>query len=221
MAIRGNVIAFHAADGQLYVFERTASGWQSSPVAEPSYNAFAYATDLEIDNGTIVVAGVVCSEQQVRAYRKNVSGTWARIGTASVAPGDCSRSRFPVGVAISGNTTVVSVDRLSDDTGAAYFYGPPSTWSQPVQALNYPLFDASPVAISGDLSVLSGSELFQRSWADGRSNKTCSAPSSISAQVQSRSAATWFAELGTFRVGVPGGCSRPFLRVRALEPARR
>lgn len=49
-----------------------------------------------------------------------------------------------------------------------YFYRPPSTWSQPVQAVNYPLFDALPVAISGDLSVLTGSELFQRSsgvWA--------------------------------------------------------
>jgi hypothetical protein len=165
VAIRGNVIAFHAL-GQLHVFERTANGWQSSPVDRVSENPtsnFAYVTDLEIDNGTIVAAGVVCSEQEVRAFRKNASGTWVRVGTANIAPVDCSVGIAPIDVAISGNTTVMGVARLPDNTGAAYFYGAPSTWGQPAQTVSYPLGRGTPVAISGNLSILSGAELFQRS----------------------------------------------------------
>jgi hypothetical protein len=171
VAIRGNVIAFHAA-GQLHVFERTASGWQSSPVDRASefpVGNFADARDIEIDNGTVVFAVMACNGLEARAFRKNTSGTWVRIGTASTPPADCTIGATTVDVAISGNTMILGAPYLQDHTGGAFFFnGAPSTWNFPAQTESFPWGRGKPVAIAGNLSILDGWELHERSsgaWA--------------------------------------------------------
>lgn len=171
IAMRGNIIAIDFDEP--YVFERNASGtWQPSPIEEP-YDFSGPAGDIEIDNGTIIVASA-CIAFRVRAARKNASGAWALAGDAESDPaGDPNRcvSRFE-DVAISGNTTLLSAERLADATSADYFFsGPPQTWTLTQRVAGYTL----PVALEGDFAVLgragtlrAAPELFQRTsgvWA--------------------------------------------------------
>jgi hypothetical protein len=162
LAIRGNIIAY-AVTGRLFVYERNAAGWQESPI-DP-YAVLAQPYDVDIDNGTIVVGAMTCGHAEAQAYRKNSSGTWVRVGTASSAPTtSICRRRTDVGTAISGNTTILAVARLADATGVVYFFnGAPSTWSTPALTVNYPNGGGTPVASSGDLAIIAGSQLYRRS----------------------------------------------------------
>jgi len=162
LAIRGNIIAY-AVTGRLFVYERDGSGWQESPIAPNAVLARPY--DVDIDNGTIVVGAMTCGHAEAQAYRKNTSGTWVRVGTASSAPTTsiCYR-RTDIGTAISGNTTILAVAQLADGTGVVYFFnGAPSTWSAPALTVNYPDGGGTPVASSGDLAIIAGSQLYRRS----------------------------------------------------------
>ncbi|MBM0104811.1 hypothetical protein JM946_08630 [Steroidobacter sp. S1-65] len=159
VAIRGNVIA-HIV-GELYVFERTASGWQPSPVQPLALGGAAF--DLDIDSGTIVVATLTCSNAQAEAFRKNASGTWVRVGVAASAPVSCDGGSYAL-AAISGNTTLLAAPRLNDGTAATYFFnGAPATWTAPAQTVSYPIGQGVPIAIAGSLAILNGSELYRRS----------------------------------------------------------
>lgn len=162
LAIRGNLIAY-AVTGRLFVYERNASGWQ--PSAIDPYAVAGQPYDVDIDNGTIVVAAMTCGHAEAQAYMKNAAGTWVRVGTASSAPTTpiCYR-RTDIGTAISGNTTLLAVARLADGSGVAYFFnGAPSTWSTPALTVNYPNGGGTPVASSGDLAIIAGSQLYRRS----------------------------------------------------------
>jgi hypothetical protein len=161
LAIQGNIIAY-AVTGRLFVYERNASGWQESPI-DP-YAVLAQPHGVDIDNGTIVVGAMTCSHAEAQAYRKNASGTWVRVGTATSAPTDSCNRPSALSVATSGNTTILAVARLNDGTGAAYFFtGAPNTWSAPALTVNYPSGGGTPVAISGDLAIIAGSQVYRRS----------------------------------------------------------
>lgn len=159
VAIRGNVVAH--VTSQLRVFERTASGWQLS-ATEP-YPVVGEAWDVDIDNGTILVAAQAGYHAEAQAYRKNASGTWVRVGTGRSAPTPSENPSSAHG-AISGNTVILATSRLADRTAAAYFFtGAPATWTAPSQTVSYPFGNYFPVAVSGDLAILNGADLYQRS----------------------------------------------------------
>lgn len=175
VAMRGNLIAIQF--DRLAVFERTASGWQRSAVdsqSEQPGNGSVNAHDVEIDGTTIVIGtqeapGSVqgFSTLEARAFRKNASGTWVRVGTASSEP--ASNASLKSDVAISGNTTLLPAQLLADGTSASYVLeGAPSNWTNTARINRY----AWPVAIHQDLAIFTGMErnagqtfptIFQRS----------------------------------------------------------
>jgi hypothetical protein len=160
VAIRGNIIAH--VPGNLRVFERTASGWQTGAVAPEAVSGEAW--DVDIDNGTILIAAAACQSVQAQAFRKNASGTWVRAGTGLSEPTNCEFASYAQG-AISGNTTLLAAPRLADlSTSAIHFFnGAPNTWTAPAQTVGYEFDGGVPIALSGDLAILNGSDLFQRS----------------------------------------------------------
>lgn len=162
LAIRGNLIAYAVTD-RLFVYELNGSVWQESSIDPYVVQAEPY--DVDIDNDTIVVGAMACGHAEAQAYRKNSSGAWVRVGTASSAPTTpfCYR-RTEIGTAISGDTTILAVAHLADATGAVYFFnGAPSTWSTPALTVNYPNGGGTPVASSGDLAIIGGAKLYRRS----------------------------------------------------------
>lgn len=163
VALRGNVIAY-VVSNQLRVFERTTTGWQQSPVTfPPDEPIFVAAWDVDIDNGTIILASRNHScITEAKAFRKNSSGAWARAGSAAgTAPVNCDNPSYDA--AISGNTVLISGTRLLGGGGESYFFdGPSSTWTVPSQTLSHDSTEPLRVAISGDLAIIEGSELYER-----------------------------------------------------------
>lgn len=160
VTIRGNIIAH--VPGELRVFERSATGWQTSAVEHSAVGGEAW--DVDIDNGTILVAAAACQTVQAQAFRKNASGTWVRAGTGLSEPTSCDLPSYAQG-AISGNTALLAAPRLADlSTSAIHFFnGAPNTWTIPAQTFGYEFDRGVPIALSGDLAILNGSDLVQRS----------------------------------------------------------
>lgn len=160
VTIRGNIIAH--VPGNLRVFERTASGWQTSPVEPEAVTGEAW--DVDIDNGTILVAAAACQTVQAQAFRKNASGAWVRAGTGLSEPTSCELPSYAQG-AISGNTVLLAAPRLADlsTSGISFFNGAPNAWTVPAQIVGYAIDRGVPIALSGDLAILDGSDMFQRS----------------------------------------------------------
>lgn len=163
VALRGNVVAY-VVSNQLHVFERSSIGWQESPVSfPPDEPIFVAAWDVDIDNGTIVLASrnLDCATE-AKAFRKNSSGAWARAGSAvGTAAVNCDNPSYDA--AISGNTVVVSVTRLVGGGVETYFFdGPSNTWNVPSQTFSHESIEPLRVAISGDLAIIQGSDLYER-----------------------------------------------------------
>lgn len=160
VALRGNIVAH--VPGELRVFERTATGWQTSPVQLPAVEGEAW--DVDIDNGTVLVAAGACQTVQAQAFRKNASGTWVRAGTGLSDATSCDLPSYAQG-AISGNTALLAAPRLADRSSSAihFFNGAPSNWTMPAQTIGYEFDRGVPIALSGDFAVLYGRDVFQRS----------------------------------------------------------
>lgn len=107
VAMQGNVAAI--VHGNLYVYERTSAGWTFTTVL----NGIPQAAELEIDAGTIVLAGRFC---QWRSFRKNSAGQWRPL--VSYGPtADCNFSNQDVD--ISG-TRIVLANPLAGSIGPSF-----------------------------------------------------------------------------------------------------
>lgn len=165
IALQGNIVAMTFRN-QLQIAERTASGWQQTAMLATPPGITEMGSDIDIDGGTIVVAGE-SNRAQAIIFRKSAAGVWGYAGHVNgetFAPG--SYEDFYGGdVDISGNTIVV---------GATGLVAPPETepharvfvytnnngsWVQSA-VLPYPLQQAEPysfgqrVGVEGDTLIL-------------------------------------------------------------------
>lgn len=107
VALQGNIVAMTFRN-QLQIAERTASGWQQTAMLATPPGITEMGTDVEIDGGTVLVAGE-SSRAQAIIFRKNSAGVWGYAGHVngeSFIPG-VYEDFFGGDVDISGNTIVV------------------------------------------------------------------------------------------------------------------
>jgi hypothetical protein len=177
VALRGNLLAAFFS-GRLRVYERTASGWQSSPV-DPQYTAYnpPWIADLEISGTTILLGsgapGFGCDRYQARALRKNSSGVWVPVGNVASSDPATDASCFQSDVSTSGQFTALAADTLANGTSAAYIFpGSLGNWSAPVRFSG----QRSPVALENGTALLSGSAVFRFSGGSWIQTQTLQRP---------------------------------------------
>ena len=106
VALEGNILAVAFQD-RVIIAERLASGWNVTANLAPPPGITHMGSDVEIDNGTIVV-GAFTGNYQALIYRKNSSGAWAYTGHVTGGPWQPNGGEFFGGdVDISGNTIVL------------------------------------------------------------------------------------------------------------------
>jgi len=164
VALEGNILAVAFQD-RVIIAERLASGWNVTANLAPPPGITHMGSDVEIDNGTIVV-GAFTGNYQALIYRKNSSGAWAYTGHVTGGPWQPNGGEFFGGdVDISGNTIVLGCPYhiLPDGTpsgSVVVFTDTGAGWVQNTE-LRYPLSDAEPpnwgahVAMEADKLIVS------------------------------------------------------------------
>lgn len=162
VALQGNILAVAFQD-RLIIAERLSNGWNVTDRTTPPGIAHM-GSDVEIDNGTIVV-GAGTANYQALIYRKNASGVWTYTGNVTGGPWQPNGSVFFGGdVDISGNTIVLGCPyHILPDTpsgSVVTFTNMGGSWVQSAD-LRYPLSDEEPanwgtrVALEADKLVVS------------------------------------------------------------------
>ena len=115
------------------VFERASSTWTQSPL-QASLQSGIQGTDIEIDNGRILVPRLACENDAV-VIRK-VSGTWVSEGTLDGTTNDCGDSPPLPFLDLQGELAVVFNPGAGlEHTAARVFRQSNGTWS-PYLAFN-------------------------------------------------------------------------------------
>ena len=164
VALQGNILAVTFQD-RLIIAERLTSGWNVTANLITPPGITHMGSDVEIDNGTIVV-GAGTGSYQALIYRKNASGVWTYTGQVTGGPWQPNGGEFFGGdVDISGNTIVLGcpyhiLPEGSSSGSVVVFTNAGGSWVRSAE-LRYPLSDEEPpnwgthVAMEADKLVVS------------------------------------------------------------------
>jgi hypothetical protein len=148
VALQGNIAAV-TFPGTLMVVERGTNGWSVTATLNTPPDVRDMGSDVEIDNGTIVVGGET-GNYQALIYRKNASGVWSFISSLTGGPRHQNDSGdFHGGdVDISGNTVTIASPfftlPVGPPSGSVFvFTNTGASWVQSA-VLRYPLSDEEP-----------------------------------------------------------------------------
>lgn len=179
VALQGNIVAM-TFRGRLIIAERLINNWGVVADLTTPPGVSDMGSDVEIDNGTIVV-GAETGNYQALIYRKNASGVWTYTGRVTGGPRHQDAGDFIGGdVDISGNTIAVAGPYytlpVGPPSGSVFmFTNTGSNWVQSA-VLRYPLSDEEPpgwgthVAVDGDRLAISNSYARGENYFYRRSN---------------------------------------------------
>lgn len=130
IAVSGNTLVVGNLTGQVYVYEKPASGWGNMvQTAElTSSEGLSFGPYVAISGDTVVV-GSNTPNGQAYVFVKPAGG-WANMNQTAILSDGLSGDYFGTGVAIDGNTIVVGAPGGTEFQGAAYvFEEPPTGWA--------------------------------------------------------------------------------------------
>ncbi len=165
LSLDGSTLAVGAprkrdGSGVVYLFERTADGWDFSEMIEPEGEAdhalFGVSVSLEGDE-LLVGSPAVDGTGVVRRYTRGADG-WNAAGT--LAPTDEGAEAFGTTVARAGSAVVIGAPASDDGVGRAYLasrtetgWGDAQRLTTPEGLLEQSGFGASAAAVPGRLAV--------------------------------------------------------------------
>ncbi|WP_129648084.1 hypothetical protein [Peristeroidobacter agariperforans] len=156
LALQGNILALAFQD-RVIIAERLSSGWNVTANLTPPPGIAHMGSDVEIDNGTIVV-GAATGNYQAVIYRKNSNGAWSYSGHVTGGPWQPNGAEFFGGdVDISGNTIVLGCPYhtlpAGTPSGSVFvFTNTGGSWAQNAQ-LRYPLSGEEPPNWAGHVAM--------------------------------------------------------------------